>query len=98
MEDFIRLNLNGFLCLVAFLTVITIAYRVTLKRINHEYTRYVRWSFMTIILITALFWLFSLATQTSVNVLPQRTIDRDYTDQAQKSYQSKVLKSEKEKQ
>lgn len=95
MEDFLRLNLNGFICSVGFLVLLFGVYFVAHRKLPKEYVRYSTYAFLALLALFAFMVVFTLLSQTSVNVLPKSEIDRSYQTQSQDSYQSRVLENSK---
>jgi hypothetical protein len=95
MEDFIRLNLNGFIGAMASLIVLFVAYFVIKSKIDKSYRKYAFLSLFSILGIFGFIVFFSLLSQSSVNVLPKSSIDRSFQTQSQDTYQSRVLENTK---
>lgn len=92
MEDFIRMNLNGFLCSLGAFIVGVISFILIINRIPKEYKK-LGWT-VGMILMAFLGLAVGMSTlkQASVNNIPRKSIDRSYTNEYQKNYQSTITK------
>jgi multisubunit Na+/H+ antiporter MnhB subunit len=96
MEDFVRLNLNGLIGLLAFLLVIMVIFVILKKTVDKEYQKFINWFLWASLGIAGLSVVFMLISQLSTNQLPKSVIDRSYQKQSLKNYQNSVEKGAKQ--
>lgn len=99
MEEFIRLNLNGFLFAVFIVTGLIIARVIMRHKIKMQpWMNNFDYGLIAVLGLFILLLTFSLLSQLSVNNIPRREIDRNFQSQSQEDYEKKVIeKSNKEK-
>jgi ABC-type iron transport system FetAB permease component len=90
MDDFLRMNLNGVLGFAFFLIAFIIASMFIKNKVPKQFKKVAETLFWSIIAVSFLFTIFSLLTQTSVNNIPRKEIDRSYILDAQQNAQDRA--------